>query len=471
MYDGTGAPVAWRGIMLDMTARRAAECALVEERSFLASVLDSLSESIVVCDRLGKLTLFNRATRELHGVPVDGFIPPEQWGAHFNTYRAESHPEAGTPMPVRELPLFRALAARDAVHNVEYQLAPAGMPRRTMVANARVIRGTDGEFLGAVSASRDMTEQKAIERALRESEARVRGALEASLDALLICKAVRGPDGVVDFICTDANARASAIVESSGRDLVGCGLTELFPMLLPVFQDVLASGTPFEAEVDTTGQPISACWIRLQVVPISDGIGITARDITGQKAAEATLRALALVDELTGVHNRRGFMALAEREWQRAARESRGAVLAYIDLNDFKGINDLHGHAEGDRALQTIAEVLRAAIRGADVIGRLGGDEFAVLVVPTGSRGSNNEEIHDVERRIIARIDYHLDLSNSAMRAGGRAYDIRMSIGTAVVSSIGGADPTSGTSLASLMVMADERLYEQKRARRNAASA
>ena len=468
IYDGTGAPVAWRGIMLDMTARRAAEDALAHERGFLAAVLDSLSESIVACDRMGNLTLFNRATRELHGLPADGFVSPDAWGANFNTYRADGHPEAGTPMPLRELPLFRALAAREAVHDIEYQLAAAGRPPRTMVANARVIRGADGEFLGAVSASRDMTGQKAVERALRESEARVRGAVEASLDALLIARAVRDAHGtIVDFVCIDANARASAIVDIGGRSLVGSAVTELFPVMLPVFRDVLEKGKPFEAEVDTTGHAIVAPWIRLQVVPVSDGIGITARDITEKKRAEATLRALALVDELTGVHNRRGFMALAEREWQRATRESRGAVLAYIDLNDFKDINDLHGHAEGDRALQNMAEVLRAAFRGADVIGRLGGDEFAVLVVPTGPGLVRNEEIHDVERRILGRIKYHLELSNTALRAAGRPYDVRMSIGTAVVASVDGAG--GPVSLASLMVMADERLYEQKRARKIAA--
>jgi diguanylate cyclase (GGDEF)-like protein/PAS domain S-box-containing protein len=318
----------------------------------------------------------------------------------------------------------------------------------------------------------DMTEQKAAERALRDSEARVRGAVEASLDALMIARAVRGPDGaIVDFICTDANSRADAIVDVGGRNLVGSGAAELFPGLLPLFKGVLETGKPFEADLDTTGHPIVAPWVRLQVVPVSDGIGITARDITDKKAAEATLHALAMVDELTGVHNRRGFMALAEREWQRAAREDRGAVLAYIDLNDFKDINDVHGHAEGDRALQTTAEVLRAAFRGADVIGRLGGDEFAILVVPTGQASSPGDGIHEVERRIKARIAYHLDLSNNVMRASGRPYSIGMSIGTAIVPLVSAGGTAGASSLASLMVMADEQLYEQKRSRQGGAPA
>ncbi len=470
VYGPDRTPLAWRGVMLDVTGRREAERELAHERGFLAAVLDSLSEGIVACDRFGKLTLFNRTTRELHGLPVEGFVPPELWGAHYNTYRPESHPEAGSPMPFEELPLVRALRARAAVQGVEFQVAPAGRSPRTMVANARIIRGANGEFLGAVSASRDMTEQKAVEKALRESEARVRAAVQASLDAMFICRALRDAGGdVVEFEITDANARAAGLVGATESELIGRRAREMFPMLaehglLSAFSRVVETGVPFERELQPLDERIDAQWIRLQAVRVNDGICVSVRNITDQKKAEETLRALALVDELTGVHNRRGFMALAEREWQRAQREQRGAVLAYIDLDDFKGVNDVHGHAEGDLALKCVADILRAAFRGADVIGRLGGDEFAVLVVPTGPALADHSDILEVEQRIVGRIRYHLDSSNVLSRELGRRYDIGMSIGTAVVPLVGSMNDGS-MSLASLMVLADERLYEQKRNR------
>lgn len=465
-----GKPVAWRGIMLDVTGRREAERALAHERGFLAAVLDSLSEGIVACDKFGKLTLFNRATREAHGLPAEGYVPPEAWGAHYNTYWPESHPLAGSPMPAAELPLVRALRARGAVQDVEFQVAPQGRAPRTMVANARVIRGANGEFLGAVSASRDMTEQKLVEKALRESEARVRGAVKASLDALFICSAVRDAAGeLVDFQCSDANARAATMVGRSESGMIGKRVSELFPSIVSsglqqLLFRVVATGVAFEVEFEPLDDGITAQWLRLQAVRVNDGIGVTVRDISDQKKSEETLRALALVDELTGVHNRRGFMALAEREWQRAQRERRGAVLAFIDLDDFKTVNDVHGHAEGDQALTTVADILRAAFRGADVIGRLGGDEFAVLVVPTGPVSADPVDILDVERRIVERIRYHLASSNVVARAIGRTYDIAMSIGTAVVPLVATSGEES-MSLASLMVLADERLYDQKRLR------
>jgi diguanylate cyclase (GGDEF)-like protein/PAS domain S-box-containing protein len=401
------------------------------------------------------------------GISLLGYTEDE-WMADPESWIRALHPEDRARVLAET---DAAMAARRGVEH-EYRLHGKNGSTHWVHDRGEFMYDAAGNAVAWRGIALDMTQQKAAERALRESEARVRGAVEASLDALLIARAVRGPDGtVVDFVCTDANARADAIVDIGGRNLVGCGATELFPVLLPVFKGVLESGKPFEAEVDTTGHAIVAPWIRLQVVPVSDGIGITARDITSKKAAEANLRTLAMIDELTGVHNRRGFLALAEREWQRAARETRGAVLAYIDLNDFKGINDLHGHAEGDRALQTTAEVLRAAFRGADVIGRLGGDEFAVLVVPTGQATTTGEEIHDVERRIMARLAYHLALSNETMRAAGRPYDIRMSIGTAITGLVVAGDASGAGSLASLMVAADEQLYEQKRARESGAVA
>ena len=108
-------------------------------------------------------------------------------------------------------------------------------------------------------------------------------------------------------------------------------------------------------------------------------------------------------------------MAAAERECQRAIREHRSALLAYIDVNDFKEINDTHGHAEGDEALRAIGKVLRAVFRGADVIGRIGGDEFAVLVLPTnflGPTDENDKKGHEllahIESGIRHRITYQL---------------------------------------------------------------
>lgn len=91
--------------------------------------------------------------------------------------------------------------------------------------------------------------------------------------------------------------------------------------------------------------------------------------------------ALARTDPLTGLLNRRGFEEVTAREIARAARLGSPLTLAYIDLDDFKAINDTHGHAAGDRVLHTTARVMDLVLRGIDVTGRIGGDEF-VLAMP-----------------------------------------------------------------------------------------
>jgi len=93
------------------------------------------------------------------------------------------------------------------------------------------------------------------------------------------------------------------------------------------------------------------------------------------------LRAMSLVDELTGLYNRRGFSTLAAQQMRWAARQQQGFVLFFVDLDGMKWINDTFGHQVGDQALREVAEVIRESFRQSDIIARLGGDEFAILAV------------------------------------------------------------------------------------------
>jgi predicted signal transduction protein with EAL and GGDEF domain len=100
-----------------------------------------------------------------------------------------------------------------------------------------------------------------------------------------------------------------------------------------------------------------------------------------QHVLQASLADLALSDELTGLYNRRGFMALAERQLKLGRRSGRGMLFILVDVDGLKQINDSLGHSQGDSALRRTAEVLRKTFRNSDVIARMGGDEFAVLAI------------------------------------------------------------------------------------------
>ena len=121
--------------------------------------------------------------------------------------------------------------------------------------------------------------------------------------------------------------------------------------------------------------------------------------------------------ELTLLSNRRGFEALSQHALNVCKRMNRPASLLFFDLNDFKPINDTYGHAEGDRALMSFAEVLRDALRESDVIGRLGGDEFVALLTD-----SDIAETPAVTQRLQEQLAAH----NAAAQCG---YEIRFSVG------------------------------------------
>ncbi len=147
--------------------RRRIEADLRKEREFLSAMLESVEAGIVACDASGTLNLFNRATREFHGLPAEP-LPPDQWAQYYNLYLPD-----GRPMTMEEIPLFRALKG-EVVENAEMVIAPRVGTPRTLLANGRLIVDSAGHPLGAVVAMHDITQRKAAEMAVRESEQTLR---------------------------------------------------------------------------------------------------------------------------------------------------------------------------------------------------------------------------------------------------------------------------------------------------------
>ena len=163
-----------------------------------------------------------------------------------------------------------------------------------------------------------------------------------------------------------------------------------------------------------------------------------------QYMLQAKLGNLALTDELTGLYNRRGFMALAERQCKLGRRSGRGMLLFVIDVDGLKRINDSFGHLEGDCALKRTAGILEETFRESDVVARLGGDEFAVLAI---------EAAGHCEATIKTRL---LECLKS-IPPGESLYRISMSFGVARF------DPRKRTSIGEMLAKADQAMYEQKR--------
>ena len=177
-----------------------------------------------------------------------------------------------------------------------------------------------------------------------------------------------------------------------------------------------------------------------------DGVRIgVARDVTALRETEEKLRFLALHDSLTGLANRSLFGDRLDAAIRAAHRHQNGLALLFLDINDFKHINDTYGHAIGDRVLCTIAKRLEANVRETDTVARMGGDEFIVLLTDVQS----DEAVLAKAEQLTAVMAEPLDFEFDGLKAPS------CSVGVACY-------PTDGKDADSLLSHADKDMYRLK---------
>ncbi|MFA6216598.1 MAG: GGDEF domain-containing response regulator [Candidatus Omnitrophota bacterium] len=164
---------------------------------------------------------------------------------------------------------------------------------------------------------------------------------------------------------------------------------------------------------------------------------------------QIALRSQSLVDDLSGLYNRRGFMSLAQQQIKLSRRTRRGFFIVFVDLDGLKKINDTYGHLEGDRALVTVANILKKTFRETDIVARIGGDEFIVLAIDAAD---------DTAEIIRNRTEENIKEHNAA---AGSMYQLSVSMGIVSFNSSSGP-----VTLNQLMEQADQALYKHKRSKR-----
>lgn len=257
-------------------------------------------------------------------------------------------------------------------------------------------------------------------------------------------------DGGKDFVFRDFNRAAENSEQISKADVVGKSVLQVFPGvkefgLFEIFQSVWKDGIPRHHPVSQYKDGRIEGWKENYVYKLPSGEVVAIYDdVTENKKREEEIRILVVTDPLTGLYNRRGFMALAEQQIKTATRTNKKMSLLFIDIDDMKRINDTWGHEEGDRALVSATTVLKKTFRESDILARMGGDEFAVLAVDA----AENPEI------VLGRLAEQIGLHNAVP---DHLYEISMSIGMAVY------DPQVPCSLDDLISRADTRMYEQKK--------
>jgi diguanylate cyclase (GGDEF)-like protein/PAS domain S-box-containing protein len=390
-------------------------------------------------------------------------VPVNLWStdAHLNitfSQGAGLHLIGGKPNEQVGMTLYEVLKTRDpgftplAAHLralqgelVRYETDWRG---RSFETRVEPLRAPDGRITGTVGIAIDVTDRKSLYDALQTQNVYFAALFENAPEAIAI---LDEHDHIIRI-----NGQFTTMFGYTEDEAVGRNINELIVPngLVEEGENLtarVAAGEKLTVEALRRHKDGQSFWVAISATPfgVADQPGrvyAMYHDISAQKRAEDDLKALVLVDELTGLPNRRAFITLSEQALKLAMRLERDVLMIFIDVDHLKYINDTYGHLAGDRALIDTARVLRESCREADIIARLGGDEFVALM--TVDSDQTAEIVCD---RIKSRVATH----NSEM---DRGYELSLSVGAT-------RTKAEGTMLADLLAQADTALYEQKRAR------
>ena len=282
------------------------------------------------------------------------------------------------------------------------------------------------------------------EHAARQNEARFRSLVQHSSDVIIITRA----DGTIRFV----SPSATRVFGYDPAEMLRHTVSEL---LHPDDRERAATFFRNAAQAPGVAGPVEwrfrqpdGSWLPAEILatnllhdPTVKGVVLNTRDVSDRRRLEEQLTHQAFHDPLTGLANRALFRDRVSHALALAQRRGSPVTVLFLDLDDFKTVNDSLGHAEGDRLLIAVAERFLACARTADTVARLGGDEFAILI-----EGADGRE--GLPDRLAAAMSHPFTLSGNQMR---------------VTASIGVASASAGDSADDLLRNADMAMYAAKR--------
>jgi diguanylate cyclase (GGDEF)-like protein/PAS domain S-box-containing protein len=300
--------------------------------------------------------------------------------------------------------------------------------------------GTDRSVQGAFVLINDISRHRAAEQALRDSEERLRKFSDATSEGIVF---------IDNGLIVDCNEAAAHMVRLSAADLIGRpNAAFIAPESIEVVVNNIRSR--FERPYEVTllradGSRFAAELVGKDIVSRGKTLRMTAiRDISDRKQAEARIQFLAHHDTLTHLPNRALLMDRLQVILSGARRNGTQVGVLFIDLDNFKTINDSLGHFAGDELLKRVASRLQGCLRGADLVGRLGGDEFVVIITDL----NHAEDIAPLAEKISETISEPFSLEEQVLSVSG-------SIGISVF-------PKDGETPETLIRNADAAMYLAK---------
>jgi diguanylate cyclase (GGDEF)-like protein/PAS domain S-box-containing protein len=439
--DAAGRATRFVMSIVDITERREAELRLAASERRYRALVEASPSLIWTCDAAGRLTFVSaRASRELYG-----YEPREMIGRHVVEFNA---PEFGRREFMRRFaPVLRGRAVFDAeaIHR-----SRTG-ERVYVVVSALPVRDESGRIEAVFGICSDITALKLRERELNAALRNQQVIFEAAGEGIAFVR---------DDRIESANGALAKMLGVTRDRLVGRAVAEFLAhpeQWQTVRRACLEAAARGEAAIhEAMLRPPTAtghsAWCQVTARQIGDDPGATIlvlTDVTLLKRREELAWHQANHDELTGLPNRRLLVEHARRLLSVALRQRRQAALLVLDLDGFKEVNDVFGHAHGDALLRRVALRLASVLREYDVVARTGGDEFVVLL----------PEID--EAAVAVRVAEKLvGAAREDLEAAGRSLRIHASVGVALF-------PADGTDFEALFARADAAMYAAKASGKN----
>ncbi len=423
------------------------EEALRETKTKLEAALASMSDAVTIFDTEGRFIDVNDAfarffrykNREEGPKSRDEFPPMD-----FFTMEGEL-------LPAEMWPGAQALRGGKGI-NVEYRLWRKDLDVSWIGShNFSPILDKEGKIAGAVVVARDITEKKKADNAMRASEERYRTAFQTSLDGISITRLRDGQ--YIDINQTFTEITGHQREEIVGRTSLEVGLWVDRGDRSALVDRLRSEGQCRDAQIQMRRKNGEIFWSQASATLFElDGescMMYVMRDISAAKSAEEEIRNLAFFDTLTGLANRRYLTEQVQRGARTAEGTLRERAMLFVDLDDFKSLNDVLGHQAGDLLLREVAHRLENCVRKGDTVGRLGGDEFIVLLEDLDANSKNAAaQAQAIAEKILAELSRPYVVGERESNSSG-------SIGIAVFS--GGANAVN-----EIVQQAEIAMYQAK---------
>jgi diguanylate cyclase (GGDEF)-like protein/PAS domain S-box-containing protein len=279
--------------------------------------------------------------------------------------------------------VFQACRSRGTPFDEELEIITARGRRVWVRTVGEAVRDPDGAIIQVRGAIQDISKRKSTEAQLRRVESHLSWAMEAMSDAFLTVDR--------DYRYTYVNREAERLLGRKREEMIGKPVWDEVPDLSGTitemsFRRAMDEGCTvhFEFLYEALGK-----WMEVHVYPAPEGLAVYLCDIDERKRAEEEVQSLAFYDPLTGLPNRRLLMDRLQQSLAASHRLGLLGTVLFLDLDNFKTLNDTLGHSEGDALLRRVAERLASCVRATDTVARFGGDEYVVVL---GNLGADAEE-------------------------------------------------------------------------------